>query len=94
MRPDDFELMSGVIKSYKSSENGNRGFCEDCGSTLTFYFDSQPHEMDVSAATLDDPNIIQPKDHVWAKSKLDWVHLDDGLPQLQKDHIHERYPDN
>lgn len=93
VRPEHFILSQGSVKTYKSSEKGNRGFCGNCGTTLTFHFDHLADEIDVAAATLDDPNKVKPIDHVWTISKLDWVKLGDGLPELAKDHLHEGYPD-
>jgi hypothetical protein len=40
-----------------------------------------PPRLSVSLATLDDPNAIRPEVHIWVSAKLDWVSLDDGLPQ-------------
>lgn len=65
---------------FKSSDAAERGFCPKCGTALSFcYFDSE--EIDISTATLDDPNAFPPQDHWWTESKIDWVNIDDGLPQ-------------
>lgn len=93
VKPDHFVLTCGSLKYYKSSQNGNRGFCENCGSSLTFCFDNLSDEMDVSAAVLDDPERVEPVDHIWVKSKLHWVKPGDGLAQLETDHLHEGYPE-
>ncbi len=93
VRPEHFILTRGQPKIFKSSEHGNRGFCRDCGTSLTFHFDHLTDEIDIAAATLDDPNLVAPMDHVWTGSMLKWLKWDDGLPQLARDHLHEGYPD-
>ena len=35
----------------------------------------------VALAAFDDRNAFAPTDHIWFAEKMDWVKLDDGLPQ-------------
>jgi hypothetical protein len=35
----------------------------------------------VALAAFDDHNAFAPTDHMWVTEKMDWVKLDDGLPQ-------------
>jgi hypothetical protein len=35
----------------------------------------------VALAAFDDRNAFAPTDHTWVTEKMDWVRLDDGLPQ-------------
>jgi len=35
----------------------------------------------VALATFDDRNAFTPTEHIWVSEKIDWVRLDDGLPQ-------------
>ncbi len=37
----------------------------------------------MALATFDDRNAFAPTDHIWVAEKMDWVKLDDGLPQYQ-----------
>jgi len=37
----------------------------------------------VALATFDDRNAFAPTEHIWVAEKMDWVKLDDGLPQYQ-----------
>lgn len=65
---------------YSSSENGKRGFCARCGSTISF------HWLDIGtiwvhAGTLDHPEEVTPELHLWTERQIPWVKLDDGLPQ-------------
>lgn len=46
--------------------------------------DHLPDEIDVTIASLDEPNRVAPEDHTWVSSKLSWVEISDRLPQHQK----------
>jgi hypothetical protein len=35
----------------------------------------------VALATFDDRNAFAPTAHIWVSEKVDWVRIDDGLPQ-------------
>jgi len=71
---------TGSPASYQSSEKARRGFCEQCGSQLTFQLlDSDA--VDITAGSLDHPDLFEPSEHIWVSSKLPWIHLADGLPQ-------------
>ena len=39
------------------------------------------HRGGVALATFDDRNAFAPTEHIWVAEKMDWVKLDDGLPQ-------------
>jgi hypothetical protein len=59
-----------------------RGFCPDCGSHLYAWSDRFPQVRSVRVATLDDPSPLAPSAHLYVRSALPWVHLDDGLPRF------------
>ena len=65
---------------YASSKIARRGFCNRCGTPLSFEFiDSE--RMDLSVGSLDQPEQLKPTEHFAAESRVEsWFH-DDGLPQ-------------
>ncbi|MEK9755358.1 MAG: hypothetical protein VW338_19380 [Rhodospirillaceae bacterium] len=69
-----------------------RGFYGNCGTTLSFASDAHPEELDIAAATLDEPALVAPDDHLWIGSKLPWIELDDDLPRLERGHWGVGYP--
>jgi len=75
-----FRFVTGNPASFKSSEHGTRTFCPRCGTPLTFQSATLPEEMDVTTCSLDDPEVLPPKDHTRAGSGLSWVKLADDLP--------------
>ena len=68
-------------KIYPSSDFAERGFCPDCGSALTFRFLNENNEIDLAAVSFDDPCTIEPSDHIWTKTRPEWIKLADGLPE-------------
>jgi hypothetical protein len=76
-----FRISEGEPAFFRSSDHAVRTFCPRCGTPLTFASDRAPDEVDVTIASLDDPESVRPKDHTWVSSKLSWVHTGD-LPSF------------
>jgi hypothetical protein len=81
--------ISGTPKSYRSSENGVRHFCGDCGTGL-FYTNEQifPGAIDIQTVTLDEPDRLQPPPsaHIQMADSIDWMATAHDLPKF------DRYP--
>jgi hypothetical protein len=75
----DFTV-TGDPRRYRSSDHGERLFCGDCGSQLFFDDARYPDEIDIANASLDAPATVPPDNHLYAKSRIDWVRFGDGLP--------------
>lgn len=78
------ELDQSAMRFYESSAIGERGFCPRCGTTLTFQYIQGRENIDISAATLDDPDQLPPEDHLWTKSRISWFEVDDTLPRYKE----------
>ena len=76
-----FELTHGTLTQYRSSAHVLRGFCNTCGTSLTFRNEQRPTEIDVTLACLDEAERFVPTMHVWVADKLPWTVLADDLPQ-------------
>ena len=82
----DFAVTKGKFKICEKSPGIKRGFCGDCGTTLTYAaeqeVDGQNWQADAwfAAATLDDPSIAAPKTHVYISHQQPWIKLADDLP--------------
>ena len=70
MRVADFVLERGMVHQYASSPGATRGFCAVCGTTLTYR--GVEGEIDVAAATLDDPEAVTPGVEVWLSERISW----------------------
>ena len=81
---DDIVFEKGEPKWFQSSEIAKRGFCENCGSALFFKFEGID-AMDVLIGAFDDPDVFSPRDHLFMKSKLHWIGVDESLPLYESD---------
>jgi hypothetical protein len=72
--------VEGDTGRYPSSEMVDRVFCKTCGTRL-FAWRKNPAVAGVAIAAFDDRNAFAPTEHTWVSDKIDWVRLDDGLPQ-------------
>lgn len=78
-----FTIVSGKLQSYRSSPKAKRGFCAACGTQVTFAFDALPDRVDVTTCSLDDPNLVPPRDNIYTSTTPSWVKLADGLPSYR-----------
>jgi len=72
--------VEGETAYYPSSEAIHRVFCKTCGTRL-FSRRTNGTAVGIALATFDDRNAFAPAEHIWVSEKMDWVKLDDGLPQ-------------
>ena len=79
-----FRLVSGEPTRFNSTAHGTRSFCPRCGTQLTFEDEDFPDEIDVTTCSLDDPELLPPRDHTRTSSKLGWIRLADQLPEHQE----------
>ena len=83
VEPAHFEVIEGKITIYQSSPGVRRGFCEKCGTSLTYTGDDWA-DTAVLAATLDDPGFAKPTTNVYLEHQQPWVVLDDKLRRYQQ----------
>jgi hypothetical protein len=77
-----FALLQGEVREYRSSADVLRGFCARCGTTLTYVHEQDPREIQVTTATLDDPDAWPPTHEVWLAQKILWAPTDTRLPRF------------
>ena len=66
---------------YASSVTIRRGFCAQCGATLSYRSTQHPDYLTLSIASLDDPTRVQPRYHIYCERQLPWFAVDDDLPR-------------
>ena len=87
---EDFVVTKGRIKTFQKSPAVTRGFCGDCGTTLTYAAETEVEGQDWSAdawftaSTLDNPAVADPKTHVFVSHQQPWIKLADNLPTFQE----------
>ena len=78
-----FEILSGKPAAFRSSPGVKRQFCGQCGSPLTYENAQSPGSIDITTASLDDPNGFPPSVEVWLEDKISWQPTDPNLRQCQ-----------
>ena len=68
-----FSFTAGEPVRYRSSPPVVRTFCGRCGTSLTYEAEERPNDIDVTTASLDDPEAFPPTKEVFAEQKLSWV---------------------
>lgn len=75
---------TGETTCWPTSPRIDRLSCARCGTPMFAEPKDPPARLSVSLASLDDPSALRPDMHIWMSEKLDWLAIDDGLPQFAK----------
>jgi hypothetical protein len=76
---ESFAWTTGQPAVYRSSEKAERLFCPKCGTQLAFR--DEPDYLDVTLASLDNPEAVRPSYHIWITSRISWFEIADDLPR-------------
>ena len=68
-------------KIYNSSEEASRGFCEACGTQISFAATYIPGLIDLTIGSMDQPDSVVPGFHYWHSEHLAWAEFADDLPR-------------
>jgi hypothetical protein len=79
-----FAFTAGKPVEFASSPGVTRTFCGRCGTPLTYWTTSYGTTIDVTTASLDDPEAFPPVIHVWTSHAPSWLKLSDGLPYFEE----------
>ena len=79
--PEDVVVFTrGEPATYSSSPGVTWMFCRNCGTLVAYRRESRPGEIDLTTASLDEPDGFAPEVEIWTRDKLSWVRLDADLP--------------
>jgi hypothetical protein len=79
-----FSWLSGSPRRYASSRFAERGFCPECGSTVSMHEEVLGDRVQVALGSLDHPERVRPQDHVWVQSRIPWFDVADDLPRFDR----------
>ncbi|MBI3801494.1 MAG: GFA family protein [Deltaproteobacteria bacterium] len=74
----DVAITQGILNTYEyRSDESKRWlrmeFCPTCGTSVTWTVEFLPGERAIAGGTLDDPNWLKLKRHVWTRSAQHWM---------------------
>ena len=70
-----------VVVTFHSSPGVVRTFCTCCGTSLTYQRETESQTIDITTASLDQPNAFPPTREIWLSHKLAWERANDTIPQ-------------
>jgi hypothetical protein len=71
-----FAWIAGRPVEHASSTGVTRTHCAACGTSLTYQ--ARPDSIDVTIASLDDPEAVPPTTEIWLSHRLSWEPVDPG----------------
>jgi hypothetical protein len=72
------------LKAYTAANGTTRGFCGDCGSSLTFTSPAaDPELIEIALGCFDDEVPVKPDAHIFVASGADWAQPEDDLPHYE-----------
>ena len=85
--PQQFRVTAGAdhLRTYASSSDGRRQFCNECGTQLFCWHEGEDGEtrlMDVTLASLHEAIDRNPEAHFYYDSRAPWTEVNDSLPKL------------
>jgi hypothetical protein len=78
------EILSGNPRTYRSSQGVVRQFCGTCGSQLAYENMASPSTIDITTASLDNPNLFPPTQEAWVDHRVPWQTPDEGREQYPR----------
>jgi len=80
-KKEQVRWLAGEPAEYASSEYIRRGFCPECGCSLSYRSTQYPDYFTLSIASLDEPDLVRPKYHIHTDSQVSWLNIDDECPR-------------
>jgi hypothetical protein len=80
-----FRWLRGTPRLFASSAPVKRGFCDQCGTQLSYQHSDAPGEIEVTTLSLDEPNQVQPTREIWLSERVAWVPVDPLLEHYSRD---------
>jgi hypothetical protein len=84
---DAFGFTAGTPVRFASSPGVMRSFCGTCGTSLTWQHASRPESIDITSATLDDPDAFAPTKEIWVEHKLGWEALNPSIEHYARSSV-------
>jgi hypothetical protein len=85
VKPGTLNFTKEEPKFFRSSPIGRRGFCQNCGSRLTWISPDREDWTVIWVGSLDHPERVVPTEHLCVESQLPWFEVADNLPRQRSE---------
>jgi hypothetical protein len=80
-KPENFAWTHGTPAFFASSNLAQRGFCEKCGTPLSYKYDAPAARMYTTIGSLDRPGDVELVKQYGIESRLPWVKFCENVPE-------------
>ena len=80
-----FRWLQGAPRLFASSPPVQRGFCDRCGTQLTYQHRDAPGDIEITTLSLDEPSQVQPTREIWLSERVAWVPVDPLLEHYSRE---------
>lgn len=80
--------LKGEVNEFESSAHVRRGFCQQCGCSLSYRDTRYPDYFTLTIGSLDDPSLIKPQYHIYTANQVEWLSITDNCSR----YLQERTP--
>ena len=84
---DDLRYDTGRPSEFESSPGVFRGFCDACGTSLSWRRLDRPDTIDITTASLDASEAFPPAKEIWLEHKLAWETAHPTLPHYARSSV-------
>ena len=82
-----FEVKEGELEGATLPTGSGAGykpfFCKKCGTYIYCKYDMAPGRIIIRTSTLNDSENFPPQAHIFTRSKVPWITLDDKIPSFE-----------
>ena len=74
---DHVRYLTPMPRYFASSPGVKRGYCGECGATLSYEGERWPTEIHFHVGAFERPEDFPPTGHAFKEERLPWLHVDD-----------------
>jgi hypothetical protein len=83
-RREQIAFTAGTLRSFSKTPGVSRGFCHNCGSSISYVDEGLGDEIWLTIGFMDNPERFTPRVHAFWSTRLPWVEFADTLPRLER----------
>jgi hypothetical protein len=80
-----YSLLGARPAEFQSSASVVRSFCARCGTPLAYRHADNPDAIELTTATLDEPQRFPPTHEIWHSQRVPWAASDPAIPHFPEE---------